>query len=173
MRSGKSGICPVALSAALFLIGSLLFFFAAPVEAKDQTSDDASDRASYDLGSITVTAQKQEENVQDVSSRITVIDTMDIEDKKIESMADLIDFVPNMMLFNDGMTAVNTITARGLAAPTMARSTTSAGMYIDGVPTLGSFAYEEGMVDIERIEVLRGPQGTLYGKNTEAGAINI
>jgi iron complex outermembrane receptor protein len=130
-------------------------------------------RESYDLGTTTVTAQKQEENIQDVSSSIIVLDAMDIEDRKIESIAELIDFAPNMMTFNDGMATVNKVTTRGISVPTMIRYATSTGMYVDGVPSLGNLGFEEGLLDIERIEVLRGPQGTLYGKNTEAGAINI
>ncbi len=51
--------------------------------------------------------------------------------------------------------------------------TVSTGLYVDGVPILGPIGFETGMFDIERIEVLRGPQGTMYGKNTEAGVINI
>jgi iron complex outermembrane receptor protein len=125
------------------------------------------------LETITVTAQKREENAQDVSSSIIVLDAMGIEDRKIESVAEIIDFVPNMMTFNDGMATVNKVTTRGISVPSMIRYATSTGMYVDGVPILGNFGFEEGLLDIERIEVLRGPQGTLYGKNTEAGAINI
>ena len=51
--------------------------------------------------------------------------------------------------------------------------TATTGLYVDGVPILCGVGFEDEMLDIERIEVLRGPQGTLYGKNTETGAINI
>jgi len=130
-------------------------------------------RGGVELGSITVTAEKQEENVQDVSTSITVMDEFAIEDRNLASVMDIVDHVPNMMGFNDGMLTYNRISTRGLAAPIYANHTTSTGMYVDGVPVLGPAGYEEGIIDIERIEVLRGPQGTLYGKNTESGAINI
>ena len=149
---------------------ALLFaaiFAASAVAQEDRT------RKEVELGTITVTAQKQEENVQEVSSSITVMNELDIEDRKIEDVDDLVDFVPNMMSFNDGMAGYNKITTRGISAPSMERQTTSTAMYVDGVPTLGSMGYDTSIVDIERIEVLRGPQGTLYGKNTQAGAINI
>ncbi|WP_321491814.1 TonB-dependent receptor domain-containing protein [uncultured Desulfobacter sp.] len=156
----KWAMLVLIILAALYMPGS--------VGAKENTEQE-----SYDLGDITVTAQKQEENVQDVSSSIIVLDTLDIEDRKIESIAELIDFVPNMMSFNDGMAMRNKVASRGLSVPALINYGTATGMYVDGVPTLGNFGFEEGLLDIERIEVLRGPQGTLYGKNTEAGAINI
>ena len=141
-------------------------------EKKEEVKKKEEARRPVEIEQLTVTAQKQEENVQEVSSSITVLDELDVEDKKIESVAELVDFVPNMMTFNNGMVTFNQITMRGISAPSMSTST-STGMYVDGVPTLGPFGYEEGIIDIERIEVLRGPQSTLYGKNTEAGAINI
>lgn len=159
---------PVSVAWIVWLFLVFLFFYPVMAFAVDESR-----HKTVELGTIIVTADKQEENIQDVSSSIIAMDSMDIEDKKIDSMAEIVDFIPNMMFFNDGMTQVNKVTTRGISAPTMARNMTSTGMYVDGVPTLGSYGYEEGLLDIERIEVLRGPQGTIYGKNTEAGAINI
>ena len=168
---------------AAFLVSVVLcsfFVITAVAQEKEESaareedvSQEGTPKKEYALGTMTVTAQKQEENVQEVPVSITVFNELDIEDRKIESVMELVNFVPNMMIFNDGMLTFNRISTRGISAPTYANSTTSTGMYVDGVPTLGSFGYEEGIHDIERIEVLRGPQGTLYGKNTESGAINI
>ena len=127
---------------------------------------------TYYKGEITVTAHKQEENIQDVSASITVLDHTEIENRIIESVAEMVDYSPNMMSFDVGVLSNNQITVRGMSSGSLTRTST-AGLFVDGVPTLGAFGYEEGIVDIERIEFLRGPQGTLYGKNTEAGAINI
>ena len=145
----------------------------AGASAQEKTSGDMSTREAVDLGAMTVTAEKQEQNVQDVSTSITVIGTLDIEDRKIESVSDVIDFAPNMMSFKDHYGLSNSLSARGIYAPLSTRGASSVGMYIDGVPVLSSFGLEEGLIDVERIEVLRGPQGTLYGKNTQVGAINI
>jgi iron complex outermembrane receptor protein len=178
MEKGKRRFVPAGVVTAIFAVALISSFFSAPFAAaqeeklKQETAQKEKARGEYELGTMTVTAQKQEENVQEVSSSITVFNELDIEDKKIESVAEVVDFVPNMMTFDSGQVTFNQITTRGISAPSMS-GTTSTGMYVDGVPTLSPFGYEEGIIDIERIEVLRGPQGTLYGKNTEAGAINI
>ena len=124
------------------------------------------------MESITVTAQKQEENVQDVPMSISLFNEQRIEDMRIESVKDVADFTPNLMLFDNGQPGQNSPTMRGINA-TVDSFTVSTGLYVDGVPILMGSGFDAEMYDIERIEVLRGPQGTLYGKNTEAGAINI
>lgn len=130
-------------------------------------------RGEYHSGQITVTAQKQEENLQDVPVSMTVMDSFELEDRNIDGIWDLADHVPGLMNFDTGMSDMFAQpTMRGITAPTSTFNT-SVGLYIDGVPVLSSMGYTAGLLDIERVEVLRGPQGTLYGKNTEAGAINI
>lgn len=124
------------------------------------------------LEEITVTAQKQEESVQDVSMGITAFTNQSIEDAKIESISDLADLVPSLMIFNEGGLGMNTPSMRGIHAP-YDTLTLSTGLFIDGVPIQSIMGFESTFLDIERVEVLRGPQGTLYGKNTEAGVINI
>jgi len=123
------------------------------------------------LESITVTAQKTEQNVQDVPMSISVFDEYMIEDTKIESVKDIAQYTPNFMVFDygSGMVAPS---IRGLTSEVTTLST-SAGMFIDGIPVLHGVGYNEELMDIERIEVLKGPQGTLYGRNTQSGAINI
>jgi len=125
-----------------------------------------------EIGQMTVTAQKQEENIQEVPVSITVFGEQDIEDMNIESIRDMADFVPNLMIYQHGVSGWNTPTMRGITAP-IESLISSTGLYVDGVPVLTAFGIEDEMLDIERIEVLRGPQGTIYGKSTEAGAISI
>ena len=136
------------------------------------TSGIAGEQTDVSLETMTVTAQKQEENVQDVPMSISVFGEQDIEDRKIQSISEIADFVPNFMVFNEGGPGINTPSMRGIHAPFLSY-TTSVGLFIDGVPVLSAFGYEDALLDIARIEVLRGPQGTLYGKNTEAGVVNI
>lgn len=124
------------------------------------------------LEPITVTAQKQEENVQEVPIAISVFNDQAVEDRGIQSVRDVADFVPNLFIFHNAWSGLNTPSMRGIHASAHTLSV-STGLYVDGVPSLSSTGYEDGVLDVERIEVLRGPQGTLYGKNAEAGVINI
>jgi len=127
---------------------------------------------SEQLDTVTVTAQKVEENIQEVPISISLFDEFAIEDRKINSVKDIAQYTPNFNIFNPGDFGTVSPTIRGLYSdPTMVSTTVS--MYIDGVPTQNTIGYDSPLEDIERIEILRGPQGTLYGKNAEAGAINI
>nr|WP_320191220.1 TonB-dependent receptor [uncultured Desulfobacter sp.] len=137
------------------------------------TSAVAEEQGTATLETMTVTAQKQEENVQDVPMGITVFDDQAIDDVKIESVAEIADFVPNLMTFQFGKSEGGQPTMRGVSASTTSESSTAVGIYVDGVPYPAGLGFANGLYDIERIEVLRGPQGTLYGKNTQVGAINI
>jgi iron complex outermembrane receptor protein len=153
----------------------LLIAFVGPVKAKESDEDPVAietESEAYELDTITVTAEKQEEAVQEVSMSITVLESLDIEDRNIESLEELGDYVPGLMIFNNGVSGMNTPSMRGIYAPIEA-STVATGLFIDGVPVLTGVGFEDSLLDIERVEVLRGPQGTLYGKNTEAGAISV
>lgn len=120
------------------------------------------------LEEVIVTAQKRSQSLQDVSISISAFSGDALETRNIEDFADLQFSVPNVI--SDG----NRIAIRGVgnnAASTSAEA--GLGYHINGVylnrPQAGSNEY----FDVERLEVLRGPQGTLYGRNTTAGVINI
>ena len=124
------------------------------------------------LDTVTVTAQKTKENVQEVPIAMSVFDEFDMEDKRIKSIKDIAPYTSSLMFFDDANGASFSPTIRGLKTDSGADSS-SLAMYIDGVPMLGSIGFNAVFMDIERIEVLKGPQGTLYGKGAEAGVINI
>ena len=157
-----------------------LFAFAAalllssPVGAQEQTKDSKAGKARQDtlLEAVTVTANKQEENAQEVSMSMTVVDGLSIEDKQINSINELGNFVPNLMVFDDGMGGVHSPSMRGIHADGESLGV-STGLFIDEIPVSTTVGFNDPLLDIERVEILRGPQGTLYGKNTEVGAINI
>lgn len=124
------------------------------------------------LDDVTVTAQKSEENIQKVPISLSVFDDITLEDKSISSLEDIAKYTPNLMLYNTGQEGLIVPSIRGISANVLSYST-PVGLYVDGVPSSSSFGFNDSLQDIERIEVLRGPQGTLYGKNSEAGVINI
>lgn len=121
---------------------------------------------------MVVTAQKQEQNVQDVPISVSVFSSQNIEDSNVESLSELVDYVPNLTLINNGRTGLNSPSMRGIHVLPHSY-TTSIGLFIDGVPALIGNGFDDQLLEVERVEVLRGPQGTLYGKNTESGAISI
>ncbi len=154
----------IGLGACMMMLG-----LSSPVMADDATHEEK----SLSLETITVTAQKQEQNLQDVPESITVLSSNEIEDRNIEGLWKAADFIPNLMLFDIGMTSFfSQPSIRGVyaSAPSMS---SSVGLYVDEIPILGPAGFTADLLDVERIEVLRGPQGTLYGNNTEAGAIKV
>lgn len=121
------------------------------------------------LERVTVTANKIEENIQDVPQSITVIDAEIIEQKGIKNVEDILREIPNMTGVPDHGMMVN---FRGLNA-SMFTNNNPIVLYIDGIPTSNRYAFEASLENVERIEVLRGPQGTLYGKDAIGGVISI
>lgn len=124
------------------------------------------------LGTVTVTAQKKEENVQEVPVAISVFDGVEIEDRMVETLDDIAKYTPGLTIINYGAAVKYAPSIRGLYSDYGTQSST-AGVFIDGVPVTNGLGFDETLMDIERIEVLKGPQGTLYGKNTEVGAVNV
>jgi iron complex outermembrane receptor protein len=123
----------------------------------------------YNLETMTVTAEKREKNIQEIPASITALSEIQIEDAEIVDTEDLIYHVPNLFMIKSGNHgAGDFLSIRGIT-PTMAGVPT-VGFFVDGI-YYTSFDIE--LFDMERIEVLKGPQGTLYGRNTEAGVINI
>lgn len=123
------------------------------------------------LEEVIVTAQKRAESLQDVPISVSAVQGEKIQDAGIPNMAALADYVPNLHIAD---APVNTnIYMRGVGSGNNQGFEQSVGMYIDGVYMGRGRQYRAGFLDIERVEVLRGPQGTLFGRNTVAGAINI
>ncbi|PIE73104.1 MAG: TonB-dependent receptor, partial [Deltaproteobacteria bacterium] len=124
------------------------------------------------LGTITVTAPKIEENLEDVPIAVSVFDDVSLEDKSIVDLKDISFFVPNFYLFSGADTGMNSSSMRGISANLTTASSTM-DLYIDGVPITNNIGFESVLEHIERIEILQGPQGTLYGKNAQVGVINV
>lgn len=127
--------------------------------------------AQLQLEEVVVTAQKRVENLQDVPISVSAMQGEKMQEAGIPNMAALADYVPNLHIAN---AAVNTnIYMRGVGSGNNQGFEQSVGMYIDGVYMGRGRQYRNAFMDLERVEVLRGPQGTLFGRNTVAGAVNI
>ncbi len=123
------------------------------------------------LEEIIVTAQKRAQSLQDVPISMTAITGERMQDAGITSFADLSGFVPNLGISEN---AVNTIISmRGISVGANQSFEQSVGVYVDGVHYGKSRQIRTGLFDLKQVEVLRGPQGILFGKNTLAGAINV
>ncbi|MBL0122984.1 MAG: TonB-dependent receptor [Betaproteobacteria bacterium] len=131
--------------------------------------------AQEQLEAIVVTAQKRQEKLQDVPISITAISGAQLEARGIEGIANLNAVAPNMAFrSNPGSDLISTVILRGSGTGQPAIWVDPAvGMYLDGVYIGKSQGSVFDVVDIERVEVLRGPQGTLFGRNTEGGAVNL
>jgi len=125
-----------------------------------------------DLASVNVTANKMEQSLLDVPASISVIDAQVLEEKGIQSVSDLLREIPNL-------TAVAGTSGHGTGAnirginTSMFTNSNPVVMYIDGIAHSSRYGFDASLANVERIEVLRGPQGTLYGKDAIGGVINI
>jgi iron complex outermembrane recepter protein len=121
------------------------------------------------LEPIAVTANKIEENLQDVPQSITVLNELTIKEKEIKTIEDIVQEIPNMNSIPGYNKSMN---FRGLNS-SMFTLNNPMVIYIDGIPYTSSETSQISMANIEKIEVLRGPQGTLYGKDAIGGVIKI
>ncbi|MFK8047794.1 MAG: TonB-dependent receptor [Halioglobus sp.] len=126
------------------------------------------------LEEVVVTAQKRAESLQDVPVAVSVISGEKIVEAGIQGMEDLSSYVPNFNLFiNPGGGSPASIFIRGIGSGNNVAFEQSVGMFIDGVYTGRSQQYLVPFLDVTSVEVLKGPQGALFGKNTVAGAMII
>ena len=126
------------------------------------------------ITTIIVTAQKFEENVQDVPIAITAVSGETLEARGVDSIEDLSVVAPSVS-FRKGTTSANSaIVMRGVGTITFSvAAEPSVSTVVDGIVLSRSGQAFMDLVDLERIEVLRGPQGTLFGKNASAGLVNV
>lgn len=121
------------------------------------------------LSEITVSANKVEENILNVPQTITVINNSELEEKEIKNISDVIKQIPNL---TSRYLYFDSVNFRGINTSAFTNNNPVV-IYIDGIPHSSKFGYNASLANVERIEVLRGPQGTLYGKDSIGGVINI
>ena len=138
--------------------------------------------ALFSLGSLAdnvieeviVVAEKRNESLQDLSQAVTVLSGDELDNKNITSFVDLSGIAPGVTVAkNEGYKTVVSIRGIGNETNQNAIAAPSVAYHLDGVYIASPFSLQTDFIDVERIEVLRGPQGTLFGQNSTGGAINV
>ena len=123
---------------------------------------------------VIVTAEKRDESLQSVSQAVTAITDSEIDAKNITSFVDLSSIVPGVTVAkNEGYKTIISIRGVGNETNQNAIAAPSVAYHMDGVFIASPFSLQTDFIDVQRIEVLRGPQGTLFGQNSTGGAINV
>jgi iron complex outermembrane recepter protein len=133
----------------------------------------ATDNSSQ-LGEITVTAQRREQNLQDVPVSVNVVSGLQFETEQITDITSLAEITPGVNVVSVFSLSEIRVGIRGMSELNPALGTDPAvGVYVDGVYYQTNAGMNLGMVDMQRVETLYGPQGTLFGRNTIGGALSI
>jgi len=157
-RGLKPGLFVAASMAALSALA------AAPASAADADVAPA-------LDEVVVTAQKRAENIQDVPGSITALSGETLADQQIKDITDLQTRIPSMAVGQ--LYGANLITLRGISTGlTSGSEDPSVAVHVNGVYQPRSRSLDVALMDLERVEVLSGPQGTLYGRNATGGVVN-
>ena len=171
----------LAASVRMALLGAALLPLAAVAQeqqaqqqqARDPQAQPAARADAVDLDRIVVTAQSREQELQDVPIALQVVDADVIDTTAATDIGDLDSFVPGLVV-SDGQPTQASFELRGLSTGDFGIGTDpTVGVYVDGVYAGRGGGTVLPFLDVERIEVLKGPQGTLFGRNTAAGAISI
>ena len=160
-------------SAGLLLAAAVLLFptAAPPVQAQSDGEADSSV-----IEEVIVTARKREESLQDTPISITAFSASTLEEANMVDLRDIGKYTPGMSFTSYGMGSneAGAIFLRGIGqSDHMVTTDPGVGLYIDGVYVGRNQGAALDLLDLERVEVLRGPQGTLFGKNTIGGAVNV
>ncbi|WP_353198790.1 TonB-dependent receptor [Sandarakinorhabdus sp.] len=158
----------------LALATALLTLDAVPALAQATTAAAVVENTGI-IEDIVVTAQRRRERAQDVPIAITAFSAEALQARGVVNALDLTQFVPNLVgLNNTGLGTANAYYLRGLGnTESVATFDPPVGTYIDDIYISRQNANNFNLFDVERVEVLRGPQGTLFGRNTTGGAISV
>ncbi len=154
-----------------FLTGLSLLAFAQPSLAQVASASVAADEGLED---IVVTAQKRDQNMQSVPVSVTALSAESIANQRIAEFADLTRAAPSLTITQTTSSPNNAIILRGIGTFAFSIGVEpSVSVIIDDMPVVQQAQAFDNMSDLARIEVLKGPQGTLFGKNSSAGVVNI
>ncbi len=138
-----------------------------------QTAEQAPAPSSGGLETVVVTAQKRSEDIQKVPIAISAFTQKELKSEQIAGGPDLIKEVPNVTFSKTNFTGYN-IQIRGIGTQAISVTTDPAvAIAFNNIPFIRNHFFEQEFFDVDDVEVLRGPQGTLYGRNAPAGVVNI
>ena len=167
----KSTKSTFGLKAALSLSVGMTALVAGGISATAQ--EEAADETKR-LNTVTITATKREQTLQDVTVAVSVVDDQVIEKANIQDLGDLQSLVPSLSVGQLQSSANTNFVIRGFGnGANNAGIEPSVGVFIDGVYRSRSASQISDLPNLQRVEVLRGPQSTLFGKNASAGVISI
>lgn len=165
-RSGKSsgGKIAKALSAfAAILMGGTA------TAGESVPADTSADRV---LEEVVVTARKRSETLREIPATVDVFQADDLFERGLDDFGDLRGVIPNFQFTTD-LSTRSRVTIRGLGSDRSGIQPPGVGLYVDGVYQNSTSTLNFPLFNVQRVEVLKGPQGTLYGRNAYAGVINI
>ena len=152
---------------------AILALAALPAMAQTASEPQATHGASA-LDDVVVTAQRRAQNSQDVGIALSVIGGEELDEKGVNVVNDIENVVPNLEVDSQFGSGQPSFRIRGIGTREYSSNNSSTvGVYVDEVAHPYTITTQGAMFDIARMEVLRGPQGTLYGRNTTGGAVNI
>ena len=162
-------------SLLLSAVSCAALFAALPTAANAQAAPQAASDDQDGNAPIIVTAQRRAENVQDVPIAITALGADQLAARGVTNALQVAQFVPNLTAMNNtGLGSANAYYLRGLGSTeTIPTFDPPVGTYVDEIYLSRQNANNLSLFDLERVEVLRGPQGTLFGRNTTGGAISV
>ena len=170
-RFARSSTSVVALAGALALAPPS---FAQDAEApQDQAVAEDAEASAEEGEAIVVTAQRQAETLQEVPIAVSAFDARALDKQQIDNSSDLMLTLPNVTFTKTSFTS-SSFTIRGVGDLCVGVSCDQAtGIHLNGAPVPSTRLFENEFFDLERIEVLRGPQGTLFGRNATSGVVNF
>jgi iron complex outermembrane receptor protein len=172
------GRADTALRAAAAAFVALVMAIAAEVPAQQEPSPAAQPSArerSRGIEEVVITAQKREETLQEAALSVSALGTAEIERFGVSNTENIGDYIPGIQVHRNGNGTATQIYSRGMGTADSQHPANGSrvALYVDGVYIGNQQGALFDLIDLERLEVLRGPQGTLYGRNTIGGAINI
>lgn len=154
----------------IFLLILFSILISNTIKADEDPFDNDSTIMSYTAKAVVIESFKQNNNLSIQPIAASQLSERDLKESNIKSVKEITGMIPNFFMPEYGSKLKSPVFIRGIGTE---KDAPSVGLYVDGVPYFDRSTFDFNINDVERIEVLRGPQGTLYGRNTMGGIINV